>query len=464
MAKDNYNNGFVAAFVLGSSKVTGIVGRKEPEGIINVLAYAATPSIDFVNKGRVFNVEKMISNLRVIRELLEEQVNCTLSQAYLAIDCMGIRSTLNTVAKTYNERLTISAEIQQQLLLTNNEGRPADRLFLETIPLEYQLGSITTTEPLGVMTDSVRANFLNIVCNSTAIETIENCFHKANIPLVRTTLAATQLAGVVTSEQERTSGCVYIDMGSETTTVAVYKGKLLRHLAVIPLGGANITRDIAKVFNCEEAEAEELKRQYGYPDFEKIEAQGGEQITLRDGGRARPLSELAEIIDARVEEIVQNIKHQVEISGYNRDNLVNGLYIIGGGAQLPDIDRAFNHHFENWNVRILKTPTRLSVKCLDRNFNDSGIYNVALALVENGTENCNGGERRLTEGDLFAPEEHRPETETSDNENEQNANETPAPTADPAAAPAEQQPHTPKGSNFWNKTMSWLKDIVREDD
>jgi len=70
MAKEN-SNSFVAAIVLGSSKVTGIVGRKEPEGIINVLAYVAIPSVDFINKGCVFNVEKMTTNLKTIRERLE---------------------------------------------------------------------------------------------------------------------------------------------------------------------------------------------------------------------------------------------------------------------------------------------------------------------------------------------------------------------------------------------------------
>ena len=92
------------------------------------------------------------------------------------------------------------------------------------------------------MTDRIRAQFLNIVCNASAIEAIESCFRKAGLPIVRHTMAADRLANVMTDEKERSTGCAFVEMGSETTTVAVYRGKLLRHFAVLPLGGQNITR------------------------------------------------------------------------------------------------------------------------------------------------------------------------------------------------------------------------------
>ena len=108
------------------------------------------------------------------------------------------------------------------------------------------MGAFSTIEPVGVMTDRIRAQFLNIVCNASAIEAIESCFRKAGLPIVRHTMAADRLANVMTDEKERSTGCAFVEMGSETTTVAVYRGKLLRHFAVLPLGGLNITRDIAR--------------------------------------------------------------------------------------------------------------------------------------------------------------------------------------------------------------------------
>lgn len=452
MAKEQNINNFVAAIVLGSSKMTGIVGRKEPEGTLTVLAYTAIPSTDFITKGRVYNVEKMTASLKSIRETLEEKTNRNISRMYMAIDCMGIRSISNTVEKVFPQRETMTQELINSILVSNRENSGEERIILETLPLEYRLGSITTTDPIGVMTDNVKAHFLNIVCNSTAIETIETCFNKAGIIIARQTIAATQLASIVTTEQERNAGCVFVDMGSETTSVAIYKGKTLRHLAVIPLGGANITRDIANVFNCDEVEAEDLKRTYGYPDFETLEAEGGESIYLRDGGRARSQKELAEIIDARVEEIVQNIKHQVEASGFNSENLVNGIYVIGGGGQLPNIGRCFDQHFKGWNIRILKTPSRVSVSCMDRNFNEGGIYNVGLALIENGDVNCNDGERLLVQTDLFNNEVESVE---------EPATETPAVVEETKEEAKEPKPKKP---SFTSKVMNWLKNAVSEDE
>lgn len=461
MAKEN-SNSFVAAIVLGSSKVTGIVGRKEPEGIINVLAYVAIPSVDFINKGCVFNVEKMTTNLKTIRERLEEQVNRSIGRFYVAIDCKATRSIIHSINKEYHERLTITQELLDNLLVLNREEKAADRLYLESIPFEYKLGTIVTTEPLGVMTESIHTQFLNISCNATTVETIETCFRKAGLPIERTTLAATQLATVVTSEQERTSGCVFVDMGSETTTVAVYKGKLLRHLAVIPLGGANITRDIANILNCEESEAETLKRTYGYPDIQHPDDDSDQIIPLRDGNRTYKQGDLYDIIGARVEEIVQNIKHQIDLSGFTRENLVNGLFLIGGAAQLPNIGRAFDAHFKDWNIRFSKTPTRLSVSCENRNFNDGGTFNVALAMVVNGEANCNAGERTVQK-DLF---ESHPTSVPAD----------PAPESTPTPAPepeSESQEPTPTVkeksktsifSKFFSKTKKTLSGLVTEED
>ena len=267
---------------------------------------------------------------------------------------------------------------------------------------------------------------------------------------------------MVTSEQERTSGCVFVDMGSETTTVAVYKGKLLRHLAVIPLGGANITRDIANILNCEESEAETLKRTYGYPDIQHPDDDSDQIIPLRDGNRTYKQGDLYDIIGARVEEIVQNIKHQIDLSGFTRENLVNGLFLIGGAAQLPNIGRAFDAHFKDWNIRFSKTPTRLSVSCENRNFNDGGTFNVALAMVVNGEANCNAGERTVQK-DLF---ESHPTPTPADPAPES----APTPAPEPESEPQEPTPtvkeksKTSIFSKFFSKTKKTLSGLVTEED
>ncbi len=463
------NNNFIAAIVLGSSKITGIVGSKEIDGSIRVKAHVAHPSSDFIGKGRILNVEKMTTCLTSIKARLEEQMSCRIKSFYVSIGCMGLRSIANDVAIQLSTSELVTDELLASIGVRNKEGKPSDRDILEAIPLEYRLGANgtqVTQDPKGMMTDRLQAKFLNLVCNSNAIATITACFRKANIEIAegKLCISAEQLASIITNEQERTSGCAFVDMGSETTTVAIYKGKVLRHLCVIPLGSASITRDIANVFNVEVDEAENFKRTYGYPDFEEIDDK--EEIHLRDGGRVKKLAELAEIIDARMEEIIQNVKRQIELSGYTHDNLVNGIFVCGGGAQMRGINRAFQAHFKDWNLRIVKNTTRLNVNASDSTFNETGIYNIGLAIIDNFETNCFGGDllNDLFENEPSAEETAEQERLAAEKAEQERIAVEEAEKARLEAEKAEKKKGPSAFSSFLKKVKKFGADLVSEND
>lgn len=444
---------FIAAIVLGSFQTTGIVGQKTADGSIKVLSFISTLSSEFISKGRVYNLEKMTNCLKNIKEHLEEKTSCNIGKFYVSVNCMGIRSITNSVTLPFSSRETITTDVVRMVLEHNQETRSNDHLYLEAIPLEYRVGSMVTNEPVGMQSDNIRADFLNISCNSTVIETIETCFRRAGITIAKLTVSATDLANVIPTEQERNSGCIFVDMGSQTTTVAVYKSRLLRHLAVIPLGSDNITQDIVKVFNCDENRAEELKRTYGYPDFQNLEESEESHITL-EGGRKYSQKNLLEIIEARVEEIVQNVAEQAKRANIDLDKLVNGVIVTGGAAQLRNINKAFEQHFKDLNLRIVNTPPRLSVTADDSRFNQSGTYNVGLAIIETGEINCNGGERVTPQQPLLFPEEHE---ETQDVTPE--VPETPA-----VETPEQQEEPKPKKDSWFKRAGKYLSSLVSDNE
>ncbi len=444
---------FIAAIVLGSFQTTGIVGQKTADGSIKVLSFISTLSSEFISKGRVYNLEKMTNCLKNIKEHLEEKTSCNIGKFYVSVNCMGIRSITNSVTLPFSSRETITSDVVRMVLEHNQETRSNDHLYLEAIPLEYRVGSMVTNEPVGMQSDNIRADFLNISCNSTVIETIETCFRRAGITIAKLTVSATDLANVIPTEQERNSGCIFVDMGSQTTTVAVYKSRLLRHLAVIPLGSDNITQDIVKVFNCDENRAEELKRTYGYPDFQNLEESEESHITL-EGGRKYSQKNLLEIIEARVEEIVQNVAEQAKRANIDLDKLVNGVIVTGGAAQLRNINKAFEQHFKDLNLRIVNTPPRLSVTADDSRFNQSGTYNVGLAIIETGEINCNGGERVTPQQPLLFPEEHE---ETQDTTPE--VPETPA-----VETPEQQEEPKPKKDSWFKRAGKYLSSLVSDNE
>lgn len=469
---ENYNNSFVAAISIGSAHITGIVGTKQEDGSIAAHSHIAVPAVDFISKGRIFNPEKMTKALRDIREHLENGVNRKISQMYVGINCMTMRSTPYQNSKTYHEQITITPEVIDQFLIENRQSRQADHTFLETIPLEYRMGTATSNDPIGVMTDNIKVQYLNIVCHANIVDTIKLCFSKAGINIANNNpigslssnlcIATLQLANCITTEQERTGGCAIVDMGSETTTVAVYKGKLLRHLAVIPLGTNNITRDIAKVFTCDESEAETLKKMAGYPDFENID--DSEIIHLREGNRVRKPSELAEIIEARVEEILQNVKFQIDVTGFNRESLVNGLYITGIGSQLNNITKAFESIFKDWQLRQLPVPTRLRAKGTESDFNQDGLYNVCLALIDSGEQECCGGFREepkpQPEEDLFGRTVEEPQLEEVEVKEIEEDKEEIVEKEETKKKPKKEKK---SGPSFWSRLKNKVEEMLSED-
>ena len=445
---------FIAAIVLGSFQTTGIVGQKTTDGSIKVLSFTSALSSEFISKGRVYNLEKMTNCLKNIKEHLEEQINCNIGKFYVSVNCMGIRSVTNSVTIPFSSRETITPDVVRMVLEHNQETRSNDHLYLEAIPLEYRVGTMITNEPVGMQSDNIRADFLNISCNSTVIETIETCFRRAGITIAKLTLSTTDLGNVIPTEQERNSGCIFVDMGSQTTTVAVYKSRLLRHLAVIPLGSDNITQDIVKVFNCDENRAEELKRTYGYPDFQNLDDSEENHIVL-EGGRKYSQKSLAEIIEARVEEIIQNVAEQAKRANISFDKLVNGAIVTGGAAQLRNISKAFEQHFKDLNLRIVNTPPRLSVIADDHRFNQSGTYNVGLAIIETGEIDCNGGERIIPQEPTLFTEEHSQAAETN----------AEIPVVAPAIEePAEPETPKPAKENIFKRVGKYLSSLVSDNE
>lgn len=455
------NNNFIAAIVLGSSKLTGIVGSKENDGSISVKAHFAINSSDFISKGRVMNVDKMTAALTNLKVNLESQTDSRIKCFYVAINCMGLRSKLNKVTMQMPSSEIVTDELIASIGVRNKEGRTPERDIIEAIPLEYRLGSAgtqVTLDPKGAMTDRIETHFLNVICGTKTLETIISCFRKAGIDIAdgKIFVGGEMLASIMSTEQERSSGCVFVDMGSETTTVAVYRGKLLRHLCVIPLGSATITHDIANVFNVENEEAESLKLKYGCPNFETLDEK--EEIKLRDGGRKKKAIELAEIIDARVEEIIQNVKAQIEYSGYSHDNLVNGILVCGGGAQLKGMHEAMRTHFKEWNVRIMKHSNRLKVNAGDNSFNESGIFNIGLALIDNNITNCYGGPYTIFAED---EEDSQGNTGATDEAKTDDAAQTSEPEKKEAEKPAESEPEKPKGPAKPGKFKTMLRKIKK---
>ena len=222
-------------------------------------------------------------------------------------------------------------------------------------------------------------------------------------------LAPIALADAVLTDSEKRSGCMLVDFGSETTTIQVFHKNILRHLAVIPLGSNNITKDIVSL-QMEEVDAEKMKLRYAsaYTDPNDIDGTLSYNI---DSERVIESRKFIELIEARVQEIVQNAWYQVPND--LMDKLVGGIIITGGGSNLKNIDVAFKNHTHVAKVRIAKFVNYNIHSSNSDIMAHNGMMNTILGLLAKGEINC-AGENIVEQKDIFAPEntiEKEPETE-----------------------------------------------------
>lgn len=382
---------FIVAIELGSSKVTAIAGRKQPDGAIQVLASAQEPSESFIRKGRINNFNKMTSCIERIKGKLENTLHKSISSTYVGIGGMGMHTVRNTVARTLGEKLLITAEMVDNVKEANQIMPNGDREILDVILQEYRLGTQTVSDPIGIASDNIEGRFLNIIASSSVTKDVRDCFNRAGLNVVGLPISVLTQADAILTEPEKRSGCVFVDMGAETTSVAIYKNNVLRHLAVIPLGGANINRDLCTL-QIEDSEAEALKRKYAAAYRDENDAEE-EPITLNDG-RSVKFEEFSGLAEARMEEIIANINNQIALSKYSKTELIAGIVVTGGASNIKNIDKAFTTFTSFEKLRFVKN-LRLQYRVDSKStagFNTDGSYNTAIALIEKGEINCCGGD------------------------------------------------------------------------
>ena len=381
----------IVAIELGSSKVTAVAGKKNPDGVIHILAHEQKPSASFIRKGRINNTIKMTQCANEIKSKIEKKLNKTVSQAYVGIGGMGMHTVSNTETRNFGERTKVTQAVIDEIKEANRNVMSGERVILDTIPQEYRIGgTMLTNEPVGTLTESIEGNFLNIMANATVEQDVRDCFRPAEIAIAGMPISPLILADAILDESTRRSGCVFIDMGAETTSVAVYKNNILRHLAVIPLGGANVNRDITSL-QIEDDEAEELKLKYGTALSEEDENEEHEPVQLRDGRHIK-YEEFEGLVESRMEEIILNVNNQIKQSGYDSSQLIGGLIITGGASNMKNIDKAFEKHTGFTKLRFVKnlrTKQRISGKD-NSTFNADGSFNTVLAIIDKGGENCCG--------------------------------------------------------------------------
>ena len=387
---------FIVAIELGSSKMTGIAGQKNLDGSITVLAVVKEEASSFIRKGVVYNIDKTAQCLTNIVKKLENQLKTEILQVYVGVGGQSIRSVRNVITKDLPADTIVTQDMVIELMDSNRNMKYPDQEILDAAVQEYRVDAQYQIDPVGIQATRLEGNFLNILERKAFYRNLNKCFEVAGINVAEMYLAPLALADSVLTEAEKRSGCALVDIGADTTTVSVYSKNILRHLAVIPLGSNNITKDIATL-QMEESEAEKMKLKYASAFTDNNDIDNNLNYSI-DSERQVESRKFIEIVEGRLEEIIENVWYQIPSDYY--DKMLGGIILTGGGSNMKDIEKAFINHTHVDKIRIAKFVTHT----INSNNEDikarDGKMNTVLGLLAKGDINC-AGSALDPNGDLF---------------------------------------------------------------
>ena len=398
---------FIVAIELGSSKMTGIAGRKNLDGSISVLAVVKEDSTSCIRKGVVYNIDKTAQCITNIVKRLKTILKTDITQVYVGVGGQSIRGVKNVIVKEMEGETKVTQEMINEIMDANRNMSYPEQEILDAATQEYKVDVQYQLDPVGIQCSRLEGNFLNILWRKTFYRNLNKCFDNAGIAIAEMYLAPLAMADSVLTEAEKRAGCVLIDLGADTTTVSVYSKNILRHLAVIPLGGNNITKDIASL-QLEERDAEKLKLTYGSAFTDNADIDNTLNLSI-DKDRSVESRKFIEIVEGRVNEIIANAWFQVP--NEYADKLLGGIIITGGGSNMPNIERAIRNQTHVEKIRIAKFVTHtIDSNSPEINAHD-GTMNTVLALLAKGDMNCAGDE---ISNSLFDSDDNKTGIQTAD--------------------------------------------------
>ncbi|MBQ2045442.1 MAG: cell division protein FtsA [Bacteroidaceae bacterium] len=425
----------IVAVELGSSAIRAIAGKRQPDGTLQILAVSQEENNNCIRNGIIDNLDKTSSAISRVIKQLDDKLNIQTKKIYIGLSGQSLHTVKNTVIRSFETKTLITNSMIESLKDINKGTIYPDAKMFEAIPQEYNVGYRTTSDPVGLQSNVLEACFANVIARTSLSENIERCVQNASLEVADIFISPICLSEALLQNNDKRSGCALVDIGADTTTIVIYTNNIMRSLTVIPLGGSNVTSDIASQ-NIELDEAEELKLKYGSALHEEDENKQNNPITISHG---RQIDEhlLQDIIEARYEEILLNAWSRIK--EYS-DKLLSGITFTGGASRIANLKEAFEKltNFEH-QIRIAKgLPTSISIANDVRIDTQDTLYTL-MALAISGEPVCAGDpptepepvqaeidftiEQEKDNADIQTPIEEPEETETQDKEEEKQKKE-----------------------------------------
>lgn len=329
----------VVGLDIGTTKICVTVGRRSGANKIEVLGVGKAESSG-VSRGVVANIQKTVNSILQSVEEAGSQSNVDIKVVNVGIAGQHIKSIQHRGILTRRDeneinRLDIERLIEDMYKLVLPPGEEIIHVLPQEFTIDNEPG---IKDPIGMAGRRMEANFHIISGHVSAIKNIKKCIDNASLEVQDLILEPLASSEAVLDEADKDAGVVLVDIGGGTTDVAIFHEGIIRHTAVIPLGGNIVTEDIKQGCSVLRNQAELLKIRFGSALADENKEN---EVICVPGLRGREPKEisvknLAYIIQARMEEIVEHVYYEIKSSGYE-NKLIGGIVVTGGGAQLKHL-------------------------------------------------------------------------------------------------------------------------------
>jgi len=396
MPKESRN--LVVGLDIGTSKVAALVGELAPDGALEVLGMGSHESKG-LKKGVVVNIEATVAGIQRALEEAELMADCKIASAFTGIAGSHIRSFNSTGMVAVKDREVSAVDVERAVETAKAVNIPTDQQILHVLRQEFIIdGQEDVREPVGMSGVRLEVKVHIVTGAVSAAQNIVKCVRRCGLDVNDLILQPLASSRAVLSEDEKDLGVCLVDVGGGTTDLAIFTHGAIRHTAVIPIAGDQITNDIAMALRTPTAEAEAIKtrqgcalRQLADPN-EMIEVPGiGDRAP-----RVMSRQTLAEVIEPRVEELFSLVQQVLRESGYE-ELLSSGIVLTGGSSVMQGMVEL--------GEEIFHMPVRIGVPRYSGGLADvvrSPRYATAMGLLFEGVQQLQQGRVSRQNGSVRA--------------------------------------------------------------
>ncbi len=373
----------IVALDIGTSKVACLVAEVAPDGTIEVVGIGSHPSRG-LKRGVVVNIESTVSSIQRAVEEAELMAGCKIHSVTVGIAGSHINSLNSHGIVAVREREVTEYDLERVIDAARAVAIPADQKILHILPQEYVIDNQDSIkEPLGMSGVRLEAKVHLVTGAINAVQNIEKCIRRCGLEVDDVVLEQLASSFSVLTEDEKELGVCVVDIGGGTTDIAVFTAGAIRHTAVIPIAGDQVTNDIAMALRTPTQHAEEIKIKYACALGQLASAEELIKVPSVGDRPPRDLSRaaLAEVVEPRYDELFSLIQAELRRSGFE-DLVAAGIVLTGGTSRMEGATELAEE--------IFHMPVRLALPSGVRGMEDilgSPVFATSMGLLQYAAQN-----------------------------------------------------------------------------